>query len=130
MNSCVNNSIDFSPFEIIFGKRPNFPLMQFHGESLKDIPMDMRTYFQELSSKLNTINDIVYENAKAPGQQTEEKENLKTNELKLQIGDCIYRMNQLALVENLSRFLKVHLRLITSSVRILSSSEILPEKRN
>jgi hypothetical protein len=35
--------------------------------------MDMRTYFQELSSKLNTINDIVYENAKASGQQMEEK---------------------------------------------------------
>ena len=90
MNSCVNNSIDFSPFEIIFGMRPNFPLMQFHGESLKDVPVDMRTYFQELTSILNTINDIVYENAKAPGQQTEEKENLKTNELKLQIGDCVF----------------------------------------
>jgi hypothetical protein len=65
--------------------------MQFHGESLKDIPMDMRTYFQELSSKLNTINDIVYENAKASGQQMEEKENMKTNELKLQIGVCMRR---------------------------------------
>jgi hypothetical protein len=47
--------------------------MQFHGESLKDVPVDMRTYFQELTSILNTINDIVYENAKAPGQQTEEE---------------------------------------------------------
>ena len=131
MNSCVNNSIDFSPFEIIFGKRPNFPLMQFHGESLKDIPMDMRTYFQELSSKLNTINDIVYENSKASGQQMEEKENMKTNELKLQIGDYVYLQCQpTGAGRNLSRFLKVHLRLITSSVRILSSSEILPEKRN
>jgi hypothetical protein len=34
MNSCVNKNIDFSPFEIIFGRRPNFLLMQFHGESL------------------------------------------------------------------------------------------------
>jgi hypothetical protein len=47
----------------------------------------------------------------------EEKENLKTNELKLQIGDyvtsmCIYR-------ENLSQYLKVHLRLLTPSVRRL-----------
>jgi hypothetical protein len=39
---------------------------------------------------LNTINDIVYENAKASGQQMEEKENMKTNELKLQIGDYVY----------------------------------------
>jgi hypothetical protein len=62
----VNNSIDFSPFEIIFGKRPNFPLMQFHGESLKDIPMDMRTYFQELSPlsknnfKRGKINAVIH----------------------------------------------------------------------
>ena len=80
---------------------------------------------------MNTINDIVYENAKASGQQMEEKENMKTNELKLQIGDYVYLQCQPTdAVENLSRFLKVHLRLITSSVRILSSSEILPEKRN
>jgi hypothetical protein len=39
---------------------------------------------------LNTINDIVYENAKESGQQMEEKENMKTNELKLQIGDYVY----------------------------------------
>lgn len=90
MNSCVNNSIDFSPFEIIFGKRPNFPLIQFHGESLKDIPVDMRTYFQALTSRLDTINDIVYENARASGQQMEEKENVNTNELKLQVGDYVY----------------------------------------
>jgi hypothetical protein len=49
MNSCVNISIDFSPFEIIFGRRPHFPLMQFHGEYLTDIPMDMTTNSLPLS---------------------------------------------------------------------------------
>jgi hypothetical protein len=44
----VNNSIDFSPFEIIFGRRPHFPLMQFHGEYLTDIPMDMTTAPDEI----------------------------------------------------------------------------------
>ena len=48
MNSCVNISIDFSPFEIIFGRRPHFPLMQFHGEYLTDIPMDMTTAPDEI----------------------------------------------------------------------------------
>ncbi|CAC5392023.1 unnamed protein product [Mytilus coruscus] len=41
MNSSVNNSIDFSPFEILYGKRPYFPLIQFNRESFKDIPVDM-----------------------------------------------------------------------------------------
>jgi hypothetical protein len=39
---------------------------------------------------LLNVDDIVYENAKASGQQMEEKENMKTNELKLQIGDYVY----------------------------------------
>ncbi|CAG2246046.1 unnamed protein product [Mytilus edulis] len=90
MNSSVNNSIDFSPFEILYGKRPNFPLIQYNSASFKDIPVDMRTYFQELTCKLNTIHEIVSNNAIASGLQMEEKENLKTNNLKLSIGDYVY----------------------------------------
>ncbi|CAC5391981.1 unnamed protein product [Mytilus coruscus] len=92
MNSSVNNSIDFSPFEILYGKRPNFPLIQFNRESFKDIPVDMRTYFQELTCKLNTTHETVSNNAIASGLQMEEKENLKTNtsNLKLSIGDYVY----------------------------------------
>ncbi|CAG2246053.1 unnamed protein product [Mytilus edulis] len=50
----------------------------------------MRTYFQELTCKLNTIHEIVSNNAIASGLQMEEKENLKTNNLKLSIGDYVY----------------------------------------
>lgn len=85
MNSCVNNSIAFP-----VGRCPNFPLMPFHGESLKDLQLNTQTYCQEPISRLNTINDIEYRNDKVLGQQMEEEGNLKANELKLQIGDYLY----------------------------------------
>ncbi|VDI41409.1 Hypothetical predicted protein [Mytilus galloprovincialis] len=44
----------------------------------------------ELTCKLNTIHEIVSNNAIASGLQMEEKENLKTNNLKLSIGDYVY----------------------------------------
>ena len=91
MNSSVNNSLQYSPFEIIYGKRPNFPLLNvLHDTTRKDIPQDVNTYFSEFTERLSVISDTVKQNAQYSGFKMQERENQKVNELKLSIGDYVY----------------------------------------
>ncbi|CAG2218638.1 unnamed protein product [Mytilus edulis] len=89
MNSSVNSSIDFSPFEIVFGKRPKFPVFGAHF-NLNDFHPNMQNYFSELTDRLKTVWEMVVKNAQYSGEKMEENANIKLNELKVSIGDYVY----------------------------------------
>ncbi|CAC5417546.1 unnamed protein product [Mytilus coruscus] len=44
MNSCTNAATQYSPFEVVYGNRPQFPLSTPHDLDLRDIPKDIHVY--------------------------------------------------------------------------------------
>ena len=91
MNSSVNSSLDYSPFEIVYGKRPSFPLSTVkYDANAKDIPPNVQTYMHEITQKIHQIRDIVKENSELSGLKMEERENQIIHPLKLSIGDYVY----------------------------------------
>ncbi|CAG2206375.1 unnamed protein product [Mytilus edulis] len=59
INSCVNSGSKYSAFEIVYGKRPNFPLSPSYIVDFKDIPKDVKTYVENLDARLNIIREHV-----------------------------------------------------------------------
>lgn len=54
MNSAVNTTSGYSPFEVIFGQRPSFPLSEI-AENLENLPTDTHSYMLSLKQKLDSI---------------------------------------------------------------------------
>lgn len=91
MNSSVNSSLGYSPFEIVFSQRPKFPLAPQHAQlQLETLPKDLHSYMRSKSKKLEFIREIVLENAtKAKGKMLDVA-NAKIRPLQVQSGDYVY----------------------------------------
>lgn len=64
MNNTPNSSLQYSPFEIVFGTRPKFPLSLHVKETdFSTIPKDCHTYLKQHVEKLMTIRTEVEKNA-------------------------------------------------------------------
>ena len=64
MNNTPNSSLQYSPFEIVFGTRPTFPLSLHVKETdFSTIPKDCHTYLKQHVEKLMTIRTEVEKNA-------------------------------------------------------------------
>lgn len=64
MNNTPNQSVGFSPFEIVFGKRPQFPLsLHIKDTDFSSVPKDCHTYLKQQCEKLNIIRTEVEKNA-------------------------------------------------------------------
>ena len=63
LNNCPNNTSKYSPFEVVYGTRPRFPL-SIHIEDcdLSTIPKDCHVYLQNHMKKLDIIRHEVEQN--------------------------------------------------------------------
>ena len=63
MKNTDNSSLGYSPFEIIYGRRPSFPLSQHSRNSdLNTIPTDYSEYLIRFTNRLQIIRDEVKQN--------------------------------------------------------------------
>ncbi|VDI12053.1 Hypothetical predicted protein [Mytilus galloprovincialis] len=90
INSCVNSGSKYSAFEIVYGKRPNFPLSPSYIVDFKDIPKDVKTYVENLDARLNIIREHVKLNTLVAQRKMVETENKNAHELDLTVGDNVY----------------------------------------
>ncbi|CAC5356089.1 unnamed protein product [Mytilus coruscus] len=60
MNNSPNQSVGFSPFEIVYGKRPQFPLsLHIKDTDFSSVPKDCHTYLKQQCEKMNIIRTEV-----------------------------------------------------------------------
>ncbi|CAC5405680.1 unnamed protein product [Mytilus coruscus] len=90
MNSCTNAATQHSPFEVVYGNRPQFPLSTPHDLDLRDIPKDIHVYLKQMQQKLNTIRKEVQINVEKANAKMVERVNKTTSPLKLSVGDYVY----------------------------------------
>ena len=89
MNTSVNATLGFSPYEIIFGQRPKFPLTNplLNFDTLhKGIQM----YMKEHAEKLSVIRTIAKENALKRSNKMVDTENSNTKDVLLKEGDYVF----------------------------------------
>ena len=91
INSSVNSSTGFTPFEIIFGQRPRFPLAhQLEGPDFRSLPPDTHTYVKAQAKKLTRIREEVRENSMKAQSKMLERANAHVNPLPVKVGDYVY----------------------------------------
>ena len=96
MNSSVNSSVGYSPFEIVYGQRPKFPLAEIipHSE-LQTLPKDMKTYLLNHNRKLITIREHLKQNAlKSQDKMLSVSNKDNTDTVKFEKGDFVYLSEQ------------------------------------
>lgn len=91
INSSVHASLGFTPYEIVFGCRPCFPLSTPHkAEKLDSVPSDCHSYVKELDARLNLIREQVRENnSKSQARMCQDK-NTNVRSLQIAEGDFVY----------------------------------------
>ena len=90
INCCVNPSSKYSPFEIVYGKRPAFPLALAQTVDFRDLPKDIHTYMNNFVDRLTAIREEVKCNTLKAQEKMEVLSNEKVHELKLSVGDFVY----------------------------------------
>ena len=91
INQSVNSTLGYSPFEVVFGYRPRFPLspVSLTG-NLHSLPKDCQEYMASFLEKLRTIRTEVQNNIEANKETMVARTNLKSHPLNLNIGDYVY----------------------------------------
>lgn len=90
INCCVNESCKYSPFEIVYGKRPTFRLALAQTVNFRDLPKDIHTYINNCVDCLTAIRHEVKCNTLKAQEKMEVLSNEKVRELKLSVGDFVY----------------------------------------
>lgn len=91
MNSCVNSSSNYSPYEVIYGRRPNFPLTNLLPNiTFKGLPSSIHAYLTELTGRLKIIRDTVKDNLEISKSKMLANKNQKINEIEIKVGDYVY----------------------------------------
>ena len=91
MNSSVNSTLGFSPYEIVFGMKARFPLsspMQMFDISA--VPKEYKSYIKHQSDILDTIRNQVRLNTESAHAKMCEKANANINPLSVTEGDFVY----------------------------------------
>ncbi|KAK3096224.1 hypothetical protein FSP39_024622 [Pinctada imbricata] len=95
INQSVNSSTGYSPFEIVFGTRPKFPLISESASSnLTSIPKDCEEYLSKTLRRLEVIHQQVKDNLEVNKAKMVERANTHTNPLVLSAGDYVYLHSQ------------------------------------
>ena len=90
--NAIHQTTNYSPFELMFGRKANSPLDNFKNTILDndDIEYNTEEYIEDLKSQLGYVNKIANENLKMSGQKQREIKNkhrylrtLKPNDLVL-----------------------------------------------
>ncbi|CAC5366810.1 unnamed protein product [Mytilus coruscus] len=90
MNSCTNAATQYSPFEVVYGNRHQFPLSTPPDVDLRDIQKDIYVYLKQMQQKLNTIRKEVQINVEQANGKMVERVYKTTSPLKLSVGDYVY----------------------------------------
>ena len=90
MNCSVNTSLGYSPYEILFGSRPKFPLVNYHSEPTSTVTKDTETYLNAKINKINIIRTEVMENTLKSKNKMVEKANTQLRPLLLQKNDYVF----------------------------------------
>ena len=90
MNNTVNASLGYSPFEIVYGRRPNFPLTGHFRQDINTLPNDCHEYVQNLCARLEIIRSEVKEHALTSQIKMVERVNDSLNPLQYAEHDYVY----------------------------------------
>ena len=95
MNNSVNTSLGYSPFEIIYGQRPKFPLTSHLPDANFDtIPNDMHSYLKQLTNKLDIIRNNIKETSEKSQLKMMTRANANSNPLSVHKGDYVYLLDE------------------------------------
>ena len=95
MNNTVNSTLGYSPFEVIYAKRPHFPLSSHIPETcFTTIPNNMHSYIKQHIKSLNVIREQVKQNAVQAQTKMVMRANANENPLFLQKGDYVYLLSE------------------------------------
>ena len=90
MNSCVNSSTNYSPFEVVYGRRPHYPLSNPSEIDFKDLPPDTHVYLKQLHKKLEIVRNEVKANVEKSKGKMFRKANERISPLNIRVGDFVY----------------------------------------
>lgn len=89
INNAVNSSTGYSPFEVLYGQRPKFPLAN-HTHSFKSLPNDTLAYMASKLSLLSVIRTNILENLEKSQTAMVNRANQGRDILQLTSGDYVY----------------------------------------
>jgi hypothetical protein len=89
MNSAVNASLGFSPYEILFGQRPKFPLTT-QLPNFENFHKDIKSFMKGHIEKLEIIRQMTKENALDKKKKMENSANKTANDINIKEGDYVY----------------------------------------
>lgn len=89
INCSVNTSLGYSPYEIVFGCRPKFPLVNYHTEPV-EINKDIATFLGDKLRKINIIRTEIMENVKKAKDTMLNNANTNLRPLTLQKNDYVF----------------------------------------
>ncbi|KAL5017800.1 hypothetical protein ScPMuIL_003522 [Solemya velum] len=96
MNNSVSASSKYTPFEIVFGHRPKFPLSKHLSDTnFSDLPVDCRSYIGQHAKRLTVIRQTVQENMCSAQIQMTERANADAYPLDVSNGDYVYMQKQI-----------------------------------
>lgn len=91
INSSMHGSSHYSPFEIVYGQRPHFPLTNMVPETdFTGIHHSLHSYLSDFTSRLKIIHTDIFENIKKSQAKMEKQANEKLHEIKVSVGDYVY----------------------------------------
>lgn len=91
MNTSVNTSMGYSPFDIVYGQRPKFPLTaNKYPLYLKPVPKGLHSYLEQEEQILNIPRNYVADHLVKPKEEMLNRANDKTRMLQLIKGDYVY----------------------------------------
>ena len=90
INSSVSTPSGYSPFEIVYGQRPKFPLASPHDINFNDIPKYSTVYLKQLKKRLDIIRMEVISTIEKSKSEMVSRANNKMSPLDLTIGDYVY----------------------------------------
>ena len=89
INNAVNSGTGYSPFEVLYGQRPKFPLAS-HSHSFKSLPADTTEYMTSKAQSLSVIRSNISENLEKSKTAMLNRANQGKDILKLAPGDYVY----------------------------------------
>ena len=91
MNTALQSSLGYSPFEVVYGHIAAFPASQLiGGPHMADIHPDIRSYLNDLTHRLTIIRDQAKVNMQIASDKMCDTRNASSHPLPLQPGEYVY----------------------------------------
>ena len=91
MNSSIHSTLGFSPFELVYGMKPRFPLSNpIQLFDISSVPQDYQSYIKQQRSTVEKIREQVKLNTEKAHAEMIRKANAQTHAISVEIGDYVY----------------------------------------